>query len=319
MLSVEKAAEIIRSGGVVAFPTETVYGLGANALDPAAVARIFELKERPAFDPLIVHVASASAIRPLLAREPSDWALALAERFWPGPLTMVLDKSEAVPDIVTSGLKKIGIRAPRHPLALALIEASGCPIAAPSANKFGKVSPTTAQHVRRQLPELEWILDGGPCEVGIESTVVALHDDGFELLRPGLITPEELLETAPRSARDTKADLVSPGLLMSHYSPDKPIYIEGETPHPPDTRQAVYLSFSGRAPEAYARVEYLSRKSDLREAAANLFGALHRLEESEALFMVAEPLPEQGLGIAIMDRLRKAAHRYRQDAPQAHS
>ncbi|MFN4079557.1 MAG: L-threonylcarbamoyladenylate synthase [Saprospiraceae bacterium] len=318
MVSVEKAAEIIRGGGVVAFPTETVYGLGANALDPVAVARIFALKARPAFDPLIVHVSSLSGMLPLIKGPVPALAIALAERFWPGPLTMVLDKSDATPDIVTAGLKRVGIRAPRHPLALALLEAAGCPIAAPSANKFGRVSPTTAQHVRRQLPELECVLDGGPCQVGIESTVVALHDDGFELLRPGFVTPEQLLEVAPQSGRNTAADLVSPGLLLSHYSPEKPVYIEGEAQLRADTDRGVYLSFSGKAPEGYARVEYLSRDSDLTEAAANLFGALHRLEESAEAFMVVEALPERGLGVAIMDRLRKAAYRYQQNDPQTH-
>ncbi|MGB5653874.1 MAG: L-threonylcarbamoyladenylate synthase, partial [Robiginitalea sp.] len=191
MTALETAAKIITQGGVVAFPTETVYGLGANALDPMAVARIFELKERPSFDPLIVHIADLEQLQVLTTSEDPRIGK-LAEAFWPGPLTLVLPKTAQVPDIVTSGLPTVGIRMPDHPMALGLIRTCGCPLAAPSANKFGRLSPTRAAHVTRHLPEADYILDGGTTRVGLESTIVRLESDGFLILRPGGITREDL-------------------------------------------------------------------------------------------------------------------------------
>ncbi|HPR86280.1 MAG TPA: L-threonylcarbamoyladenylate synthase, partial [Prolixibacteraceae bacterium] len=179
---IEHAAEIISKGGLVAFPTETVYGLGANALNPVAVAKIFEAKERPTFDPLIVHISSLIELEKLTG-ELDEKVMELAKRFWPGPLTMVLPKSNLVPDLVTSGLTTVGIRMPDHPVALELIRRSGCPIAAPSANKFGQLSPTTAAHVRKQLPHIDYILDGGKTAVGIESTIVSVEKDKCVVLR----------------------------------------------------------------------------------------------------------------------------------------
>lgn len=188
---IEIAAQLIRDGKVVAFPTETVYGLGANALNAMAVARIYELKERPSFDPLIVHIADIEAIRQLTTTSDERVQL-LADRFWPGPLTIILPKSEIVPDIVTSGLGTVGIRMPANPVARELIRRAGCPIAAPSANKFGQLSPTLARHVAKQLPDADFILDGGPADVGIESTIIALNEKGFEILRHGVITREDI-------------------------------------------------------------------------------------------------------------------------------
>jgi len=178
------AAAFIRDGKVVAFPTETVYGLGADALNPMAVAKIFELKERPSFDPLIVHIASVDQLEALV-KSIDERVHKLAQTFWPGPLTIVLPKSSIVPDIVTSGLPTVGIRMPDNPVALELIRKAGCPVAAPSANKFGRISPTTAAHVRKQLPDVDYILDGGKTTIGIESTIISLTPAGFRILRNG--------------------------------------------------------------------------------------------------------------------------------------
>ena len=231
--SIAAAAKLIRSGGLVAFPTETVYGLGADALNPRAVAQIFEVKARPEFDPLIVHIADPEEISRLAETPPALRAAgaALCQKFWPGPLTIVLPKNPVVPDIVTSGLPTVALRLPDNAIALELIRQAGTPIAAPSANKFGCLSPTTAEHVRKQLPELECILDGGQTRVGIESTVIALRPDGFVILRQGIITAEELAKVLPASAQTiANAGLASPGLLPAHYSPRKPLYLNGTEP-----------------------------------------------------------------------------------------
>lgn len=306
------AAQHIREGKLVAFPTETVYGLGANALDPHAVARIFELKERPTFDPLIVHIASLEDISKLTATE-DERVNKLAARFWPGPLTIILPKSDIVPDIVTSGLETVGIRMPNHPVALELIRQSGCPIAAPSANKFGQLSPTQAKHVSKQLPDVDFLLDGGEAQVGIESTIISLNEKGFEILRHGIITREEIEAIVPFyavSERD-KTNIVSPGMLKSHYSPEKPIYlIDKKLPADIDKSKAGLLSFSGENTANYQLVELLAPDKELRTCAVNLFAAIHRLEESDVEYILAEPVPETGIGIAIMDKLRKAAYRY---------
>jgi L-threonylcarbamoyladenylate synthase len=306
------AAQHIREGKLVAFPTETVYGLGANALNPLAVARIFELKERPVFDPLIVHIADIDDIKKLTSVEDERITL-LAEKFWPGPLTMILPKSSIVPDLVTSGLETVGIRMPAHPVAQELIRLSGCPIAAPSANKFGQLSPTKAKHVMKQLPDVDFLLDGGSAEVGIESTIISLNEKGFEILRHGFITREDIEnyihyhELLPGE----KKNIVSPGMLKSHYSPEKPIYITGETTRELNRSEAGYLSWTGNDIADYQQVEILCDKGDLKQCAVNLFAAIHRLEESDVAYIIAEAVPEKGIGIAIMDKLRKAAYRYK--------
>lgn len=308
---IDYAASIIANGGVVAFPTETVYGLGANALNPNAVARVFALKERPSFDPLIVHISSLQSLSTLTpSTDPRIFAL--AERFWPGPLTIVVPKSAIVPGIVTSDLETVGIRMPNHPVALELIAKSGCAIAAPSANKFGRVSPTRAEHVLKQLPDVDYILDGGKTAVGIESTVVTIDDEGFIILRHGAITHSHLAQIIkPSGAQMPKKGLASPGLLKSHYSPSKPLYILGETDKKIDFSKAGYIAF-GKKPEGeYKQLEYLSESSDLVEAAAHLFEKIHALEDSDVECIVVDSVPETGVGIAIMDRLRKAAFRYR--------
>lgn len=310
-VDIDHAASIIANGGIVAFPTETVYGLGANALNPNAVAKVFALKERPSFDPLIVHIASAESIT-LLSSCNDPRVFQLAERFWPGPLTIVVPKSTVVPGIVTSDLDTVGIRMPNHPIALELIKKSGCVIAAPSANKFGRVSPTRAEHVLKQLPEVDYILDGGRTTVGIESTVITLDEEGFIILRHGAITHSHLAQVLkPSGAHKPLKGLASPGLLKSHYSPNKPLYIAGETSKPIDPSRAGYIAF-GKKPEGnYKRVEYLSETGDMVEAAAHLFEKIHAFEDSDVEYIVADPVPEVGIGIAIMDRLRKAAYRYK--------
>ncbi|MFN3555964.1 MAG: L-threonylcarbamoyladenylate synthase [Bacteroidales bacterium] len=308
---IARAAELIREGRLVAFPTETVYGLGAHALDPMAVARIYELKERPSFDPLIVHIADLAMLQQLcLAPDPR--VLLLASKFWPGPLTMVLPKSAAVPDIVTSGLSTVGIRMPGNEIALQLIKTSGCPIAAPSANKFGRLSPTSARHVLKQLPEVDFVLEGGKAQVGIESTIIRLNEKGFEILRHGIITREELEKWVPFHAEEKPADqMLAPGMMKSHYSPGKPLYLsDDERLMQMNRRDAGFLSFSGQDTHGYGLVLDMAPGGDLKEYAVNLFEGLHQLEEAKVAFMVAETVEEKGIGLAIMDRLRKAAWRY---------
>ncbi len=304
------AAEYILQGKVVAFPTETVYGLGANALNPLAVAKIFEIKQRPSFDPLIVHISSLESIEKLI-QYPDKRIYQLAEKFWPGPLTIVTYKSSLVPDIVTAGLNTVGLRMPANPIALKLIELAGVPIAAPSANKFGLISPTTAQHVKKQLPNIDYIIDGGKTNIGIESTIIMLNDDGFEILRHGAITTDEIEKFIPyHSTHNTENKILSSGMMKSHYSPNKPLYILGIHTIPYPTEECGLLAFSQSSNHAYKKVIQLSQNNDLKECAANLFAAIHEMEESDVRCIVAEPVVEKGIGIAIMDRLKKAAYRF---------
>ena len=311
--AVTRAAAILRAGGLVAFPTETVYGLGAVATDARAVARIFEAKERPHFDPLILHLGSADWLDRCVASV-SPEAGRLAERFWPGPLTLVLPKRENIPDIVTSGLPTVAVRMPAHPVARALIAAVGLPVAAPSANRFGQISPTTAQAVQEELgARVDLILDGGPTQLGIESTIVALDKTGPRLLRPGPVTLEELCECLGRDvavASATGATPESPGMLLRHYAPRTLLQLldAPAAGFPVRERRVGLLAFrSVPASHGFAAVETLSATGDLREAAANLFAALRRLDAAGMDVIVAETVPEAGLGRAIMDRLRKAA------------
>jgi L-threonylcarbamoyladenylate synthase len=309
---IQKAAELLRNGGVVAFPTETVYGLGASALDPVAVAKVFEIKARPNFDPLIVHAASA-ALAFTLAAEVPPMARRLAEKFWPGPLTMVLPRKPIIPDIVTSGLPTVGLRVPSHPMALELIKQAGVPVAAPSANKFGRISPTTAAHVREELGDApDMILDGGPCNTGVESTVISIdRENRVTLLRPGGVPPEALEQIAGPIARATDDEIhpASPGQLPQHYAPRTPLAIAGFPVF--DTRKRIgYLAFSKKPTTGnYTAVEVLSPTADLREAAANLFACLRKLDAKKLDQIVVEPAPNEGLGVAINDRLRRAVHR----------
>jgi L-threonylcarbamoyladenylate synthase len=310
------AAAFIRQGKLVAFPTDTVYGLGANGLDPLAVARIYELKERPAFNPLILHVANLESIKELTLSF-DQRVFALAEKFWPGPLTILFQKSKLVPDIVTAGLSTVGIRIPNHSVALELIKRAGCPIAAPSANKFGRLSPTSAHHVRKQLPNLDFVLDGGNTTVGIESTIIALREKGVEIIRPGSITVEELCKVVPMAGVQAPHDkIIAPGMLKSHYSPNKPFYIIGESlPENLPTGNAGLIAYNFPKNPEFKKVVQPSASGDLKEYAIKLFATIHEFEDSDVDFIVAEPVPELGIGVAIMDRLRKAAHPYGSQNP----
>jgi L-threonylcarbamoyladenylate synthase len=306
---IKKAAVILKKGGVVAFPTETVYGLGANAFDATAVARIFEIKGRPRFDPLIVHIGSLQQAKSLVADFPLK-ARELARRFWPGPLTLVLPKTERVPDIVTAGLPTVAIRMPDHPLTLALIRQADTPLAAPSANPFGRVSPTTAEHVREQLgQDVDMVLDGGPCRVGIESTILSLVDGKPMLLRAGGVVVEDIEAVVgpvlrPHSDPDRP---MAPGQLARHYAPRTPLVLRTDDP-PTDGRRIGLLSFQGPPTTlGFTAVEVLSPGGSLREAAANLFAALHRLDNVGLDLIIAEAVPDTGLGLAINDRLRRAS------------
>lgn len=305
---IKQAARTLRRGGLVAFPTETVYGLGANAFDALAVARIFEVKQRPEFDPLIIHLASPEETQLVWSEQP-ELAYRLIRQFWPGPLTLVYFKNKKIPDIVTAGLPTAAARMPDHPVALALLREAGLPVAAPSANLFGRLSPTTAKHVAEQLgSRIDLILDGGKTPIGIESTVLDLTGDPT-LLRPGGIPVEEIEAViGPIKSASTSPRPLSPGQLPQHYAPRTPLTIIKEPIHLPAGLKIGYLAF--RSPPTAikaARVEILSPRGDLREAAANLFEALHRLDQADLDLILAEPLPERGLGRAIMDRLRKAA------------
>ena len=307
------AAKHIQEGNLVAFPTETVYGLGANALNPLAVAKIFEAKQRPSFDPLIVHIGTLSQLAQLV-KESDERIYKLAEKFWPGPLTIVLPKSDIIPDLVTSGLSTVGIRMPGNDIALDLIRTSGCPIAAPSANKFGRISPTTALHVKKQLPGVDYILDGGKTTVGIESTIIRLTDKGFQILRNGIITKEDLEAIIPHDANSEIESLSAPGMLKSHYSPRKKLLIADENSSNTNLSKAGLISFSGELEKAYAKVIRVSDKKDLKDYAVNMFEAMHTFEDDNDIeTIIAEPVEETGIGIAIMDRLRKAEFNWRQD------
>jgi L-threonylcarbamoyladenylate synthase len=309
-----RAAALIRAGGVVAFPTETVYGLGADALAASAAARIFEVKRRPRFDPLIVHLeGAAEASR--VARFDDPRAQRLAAAFWPGPLTLVVPKAEVVPDIVTAGLATVAVRVPAHPVARALLAAAGCPIAAPSANPFGYLSPTTAAHVEEQIGDaIDLVLDGGPCPLGVESTIVDVSGERPALLRPGATEVERIEALVGPLDRVERSDVPrAPGQLESHYAPRTPVILleRRGVPPPPGVRSGL-VAFGAPEPSVcagYAAVEVLSRTADLREAAANLFACLHRLDRAGLDRIFAEPIPNEGLGVAIRDRLGRAALR----------
>ncbi len=307
--NLRKAADILIRGGTVAFPTETVYGLGASALDAEAVARVFEAKERPRFDPLIVHIASKESIT-ALAEKIDPGASLLADALWPGPLTIVVPKRRIVPDIVTAGLCTVALRMPAHPVARKLIAMAGIPVAAPSANPFGFLSPTTARHVEKQLGgRVDLILDGGPCSVGVESTIIAFTGNVPRLLRPGGLPLEDIEAIIGPVERGGGETVEAPGQLSGHYSPRTPVVIIDGV-YGAAGENAAYLAFRS-APEkgTFRMVEVLSPTGNLREAAARFFSALHKLDESGADVILAETLPEEGLGRALMDRLRRASQK----------
>ncbi|MFB9861766.1 L-threonylcarbamoyladenylate synthase [Rufibacter immobilis] len=310
---VQRAAAYLTQGELVAIPTETVYGLAANAYDEAAVVKIFEAKNRPAFDPLIVHTHAVSEVK-TIAREVPDVAYLLAERFWPGPLTLILPKAEHVPLLVTSGHDSVGLRIPRHPLTLDLLRQLPFPVAAPSANPFGYVSPTTAQHVQDQLgSRIPYILDGGACAVGIESTILALNGNEVEVLRLGGLALEELEEVVQISKariKTSSSNPAAPGMLSSHYSPRKKVLLGSieENLKLVDTERVGTISLRKNFPQVPMEQQIqLSASGDLGEAARALFSALRSLDEQPIDLILAEPMPEHGLGRAINDRLQRAS------------
>jgi L-threonylcarbamoyladenylate synthase len=301
---VARAAALLRGGRLVAFPTETVYGLGGDATNDNAVAAIFAAKARPRFNPLIVHVPDlVEAERLAVFNSPAHHA---AARFWPGPLTLVLPRR---PDaglslLASAGLDTVAIRVPAHPVAQALLREAGRPIAAPSANPSGRVSPTEAAHVAEDLGnEAALILDDGPTPVGLESTVLDLSGEAPALLRPGAVTLEALTKLLGPIALPGSGQPKSPGMLASHYAPRLPVRVAATGARP---REAL-LAFGPDAPPGFAKVLWLSRSGDLAEAAANLFAMLRRLDRPRFIGIAVTPIPEHGLGRAINDRLRRAA------------
>lgn len=282
---IEQAAALLRAGGLVAFPTETVYGLGANALDAAAVERIFEAKGRPYSSPLIVHVSSIEMARGL-AREWPEKAEILASRFWPGPLTIVAPKNADVPDVVTAGLPSVGLRMPAHPVARALLEAAKIPIAAPSANRFTELSPTRAEHVRPDLADM--VLDGGPCTVGIESTVISLTGSVPKILRPGMISQTQIEEAI--GPVEVTGGPESPGQHPRHYSPKTPIVL-GDAPR------------EGRG----IRLDFSIMPRDPADYAERLYSILHDLDREGYDWIAIEMPPNTREWAGIRDRLTRAA------------
>lgn len=301
---IRKAAEIICAGGLVVFPTETVYGLGAKALDASAVRKIYALKGRPGTSPLIVHVASIEQAR-ALAREWSEEADKLARAYWPGPLTLVVPKQRVIPDEVTAGLPTVGLRMPRHPVALELLRVADVPIAAPSANRFTELSPTTAEHVREAFgADTPFLLDGGPCEVGLESTVVTVNQDGVEVLRPGMAFVEDaIVASEPEEAAHR-----SPGQHKKHYSPRTRVLLV-QNGHLPKDGRGAYLSIEHKGIEHEARAARVVRMpAEPVPYAAQLYRQLHELDHLGLDWIAVELPPETREWAAIRDRLTRAAY-----------
>ncbi len=309
---IAKAKDLLERGELVAIPTETVYGLAANGLQANAVLQIFEVKQRPSFDPLIMHVADKNSIN-LLAKDIPPSVTSLVEDKWPGPLTLVLNKKPLVPDVVTSGLDTVAIRLPNHPLSLELLAQLDFPLAAPSANPFGYVSPTNAQHVDDQLgSHIQYILDGGPCIVGVESTIVDLTNSSPVVLRLGAVTSEQLVEHLGHVEINTHStsNPSAPGMLSSHYSPSKKLLLgDLRTLYECHIdKNPVVICFKDRlAGVEDGRQIVLSEKGDISEAARNLFAALRQLDDLDAELVIAEEVPNQGIGLAINDRLKRAS------------
>jgi len=318
------AVELLRNGQVVALPTETVYGLAADALNPIAVTKIFEAKGRPRFDPLIVHLPEQDWLEkiadlPALATaSPSDGGqdrqliLQLGKKFWPGPLTMILPKRGIVPEIVTAGLDTVAVRISAHPAFAEIIRAFGRPLAAPSANRFGRISPTTAKHVLDELDgHISLVIDAGPTTHGIESTIVAVRDGKIDILRRGPVTSEQLSAFGKVDIAKEREKISAPGQLPSHYAPKTPLRIVDDLKSfaPERNKRCALLAWNPvKNDERFGAVRNLSEKQDLREAAANLFRSLRELDELDLDLIVAERVPGQELGAAILDRLQRASH-----------
>jgi L-threonylcarbamoyladenylate synthase len=306
------AAKVINGGGLVAFPTETVYGLGADGLNPIAVAKVFEVKKRPTFNPLILHISQKEQLEKYSSIK-SDKVFKLIEKFWPGPLTLVLPKTSIVPDIVTAGNLTVAIRMPNHPVALQLIEACNTPIAAPSANKFGHLSPTEASHVEKYLGnKVEMILDGGKCQVGVESTILQYHENEFYFLRPGGLSKEELESEVGKikSGKVNQNKPNAPGQLPFHYSPNTKLKFFDKKFLDVNKKIGALFFKDNKYDFQFASVKILSTSGNMHEAAGNLFQRLHELEVENIDLILVEPVEESGLGLAIMDRLKKASQKH---------
>jgi L-threonylcarbamoyladenylate synthase len=325
----QRAVDLLRKGEIVALPTETVYGLAADALNPIAVAKIFEAKERPRFDPLIVHLPDKQWLECVAKVDNRSRAQIekLIAQFWPGPLTLVLNRQSIVPEIVTAGLDTVAVRMSSHPVFAEIISAFGKPVGAPSANRFGRISPTTAEHVFDELSgRIPLIIDAGPTAHGIESTIIALDENQIRILRRGPITAEQLSEFARIHIATGGRKISAPGQLPTHYAPKTPLRLidNAETFMPREKQRVGLLAWNppssngdleivpqrtgDRRSLRFAVVRYLSESQDLREAAANLFRCLRELDELNLDVIVVERVPARGLGAAILDRLKRASH-----------
>lgn len=306
------AKHFLEHAQLVAIPTETVYGLAANALDPIAVAKIFEAKERPTFDPLIVHMHCLQEVYNFVT-EIHPQLLKLAKAFWPGPLTLLLPKKDIIPNLVTSGLDRVGVRIPNHSLTLKLLSLLDFPLAAPSANPFGYISPTTAEHVQKQLGnKIPYILDGGNCEVGLESTIIGEENGEIIIYRLGGLSIDDIEKIVGKVSvqLNQSSNPKAPGQLKSHYAPKKPVYIgnlqELQSKYSNKKIGAIVFGEESQLPENVL-IKNLSLTKNYQEAAVNLFSFLRELDESNVDVIICELLPEQSLGLAINDRLRRAA------------
>jgi L-threonylcarbamoyladenylate synthase len=310
----KSAVELLHKGEAVVLPTETVYGLAADALNPIAVAKIFEAKGRPRFDPLIVHLPDQGWLEKVVEPPAQDrqLILQLAEKFWPGPFTMVLPKRDIVPEIVTAGLDTVAVRISAHPIFSEIVQAFGKPLAAPSANRFGRISPTIAKHVLDELDgHIPLIIDAGPTTHGIESTIVAVRDGKIDILRRGPITSEQLSAFGAVSIATEREKISAPGQLPSHYAPKTPLRIvdDLESITPLANQRCALLAWNPiKNDKRFATIRNLSEHQDLREAAANLFRYLRELDALDVDLIVAERVPLEGLGAAILDRLQRASH-----------
>jgi L-threonylcarbamoyladenylate synthase len=306
---IRKAKRILEDGGLVAIPTETVYGLAANALNSEAVARIFEAKNRPSFDPLIIHISRFKELYKYTLHI-NDNLAEIANVFWPGPLTLLLPKKSIVPDIVTSGLEKVAVRVPNHPLTLALLESIDFPLAAPSANPFGYVSPTSAQHVFDQLNgKVDYILDGGSSKVGVESTIIGFEEEDLVVYRKGGLELERIKEVFSGRVRIndfSESNPNAPGMLKKHYSPRKKVLLfdENSDLEQIEKEKTGFLRFNSPL-DGFLNQYILSKNSDLKEAAARLFEGLRYLDSLAIDTVYIEFVPDNGLGLAINDRLKR--------------
>ena len=308
--SVSEAARLLKESEVVAIPTETVYGLAGNAFEPKALAKIFAAKERPTFDPLIVHIADIAQLTDI-AKDIPDSAYRLAEAYWPGPMTIILPKKDCIPDLCTSALPSVAVRFPSHPIAQAIIKESGLPLAAPSANLFKHVSPTTAEHVAAQLADrIAGIVDGGPCSVGVESSIISLVGEPT-VMRPGAITPEMFKAILgevkiKESTSKPGQPMLAPGQCDTHYRPQVPLYY-GEVPAgytlPEHT---VRIAFGSQAGPIPATVN-LSATGDMVEATSKLYAFMHDLDDPKFDLILVDPIPNTGVGMALNDRLKRAS------------